>query len=157
VENDRFEYRSKRFKISCTSDVIKLNDQSTLRLGFGYSPIGRSIVWDVATLFLNEDSFKSNGFKINRNIKVGEEVDDADLNHWKRVMEGDKPYDMKSYLLKDNTAISAVYKNPSAVKTSASPSVLYDVTYVKSGIVEQAEMEAGLNKIVKNLTVLESE
>lgn len=157
VGSDRFEYTSKRFKISCAGDVMKLGDQSALRIGFGYYPSGRSITWDVATLYLNEDNFKSNGFKINRNIKVGEEVDDADLNHWKRVVEGDKPYDMKTYLLKDNTAISAVYKNVSPIKASTSASVLYDVTYVRAGIVEQSEMETGLDKIMKNLTVFESE
>lgn len=156
VENNTFEYKSKRFRISCPSDIMKLSDQSVLKLGFGYYPGGDAIVWDVARLFLAEDSFKPNGFRITRNIKVGEEADDADLNDWRRIAEGDKPYDMKTYLMKDNTAISAVYKN-AAVRTSAGPSVLYDVTYVKSGIAEQAEMEAGLNKIVKNLTVSESE
>lgn len=155
--NDTFQYQSKRLKVSCGAETIKLSEQSMLTLGFGYYPAGNAVVWDVTRLFLNEDNFKHNGFTINRNIQADEDLDESDVNRWKRISDGDKPYDMKTYLIKDNTAISTVYKNVSAMKASNKPSVLYDVTHVKTGIVEQEEMEAGLNKMMKNLTVFENE
>src|SRR5579884_153452 len=155
--NDDFEYKSKRLKISCNSEVIKLSDQSVLTIVFGYYRSGHSVVWDVARIFLNEDSYKQNGFIITRNIKATEDLDDSDLNRWKRLSEGDKPYDMKTYLMKDNTAISTVYKNMSAMKASNNASVLYDVTHVKTGIVDQSEMESNIKKIIKNMVVYENE
>ena len=157
VNPDDFHYKSKRFQISCNADIIKLSEQSTLTLGFGYYRSGDSIVWDVTRLFLNEDDYRHNGFSINRNMRATEDLDDADLNRWKRLLEGDKPYDMKTYLMKDNTAISTVYKNASAVKTSNRISVLYDITRVKTGIADQSEMESSLNKILKNLIIYENE
>jgi S1-C subfamily serine protease len=157
LNNDDFQYKSKRLKLSCNSDIIKLTDQSMLTLGFGYYRSGSSVVWDVARLFLNENNFKHNGFTITRNIQADEDLDEIDLNRWNRLLEGDKPYDMKTYLMKDNTAISAVYRNVSAVKTSTAASVLYDVTHVKTGIVDQGEMESSLNKFMKHLTVIETE
>lgn len=157
VNPDDFQYKSKRLKLSCSSDIVKLTDQSMLTLGFGYYRSGNSIVWDVARLFLNENNFKHNGFTITRNMRADEELDEADLNRWNRLLEGDKPYDIKTYLMKDNTAISTVYRNFSAVKTSTAASVLYDVTHVKAGIVDQGEMESGLNKIMKHLTIYEND
>lgn len=157
VNDDDFQYKSKRLKLSCSSDIIKLTEQSMLTLGFGYYRNGTSVVWDVARLFLNENNFKHNGFTISRNMKADEDLDEADLNRWSRLLEGDKPYDMKTYLMKDNTAISTVYKNVSAVKASTAASVLYDITHVKSGIVDQNEMESGLHEIMKHLTVFENE
>jgi len=157
VNPDDFRYKSKRMELSCNSDIIKLTDQSMLTLGFGYYRSGNAVVWDVAKLFLNENNFKHNGFTITRNMKTDEELDEADLNRWHRLLEGDKPYDMKTYLMKDNTAISTVYRNVSAVKASDAASVLYDVTHVKSGIVDQAEMESTLTQMMKRLTVYETE
>ncbi len=157
VNNDDFRYKSKRLMLSCSSDIIKLTDQSMLTLGFGYYWSGDSVVWDVAKLFLNENNFKHNGFTITRNIRADEDLDEIDLNRWSRLLEGDKPYDMKTYLMKDNTAISTVYRNVSPVKASTAASVLYDMTHVKTGIVDQNEMESSLAKMMKNLTVYENE
>ena len=157
TNQDAFEYQSKRLKFSCSSDIIKLTDQSMLTLGFSYYRSGNATVWDVSKLFLNENNFKHNGFAVTRNMRADEDLDEIDLNRWQRLLEGEKPYDMKTYLIKDNTAISAVYKNISPVKTSTAASVLYDVTHVKSGIIDQGEMESALHKMIKNLTVLENE
>ncbi|MBI3804671.1 MAG: trypsin-like peptidase domain-containing protein [Nitrospirae bacterium] len=157
VNKDEFRYKSKRFKVSATSEVIPLSDQSMLTIGFGYyRGSDHSTIWDVSRLFFNEDNFKHNGFTLNRNMKVDEEVDDADLNRWKRLLEGDKPYDMKAYLLKDNTAISTVYKNVSAMKTSQTVSVLYDLTHIKTGMVDQSTMESSLSKVLKEVVVYEN-
>jgi S1-C subfamily serine protease len=157
VNPDDFQYKSKRLKLSCNSDLIKLTDQSMLTVGFGYYRSGNAVVWDVARLFLNENNFKHNGFTITRNMRADEELDEADLNRWQRLLEGDKPYDMKTYLMRDNTAISAVYKNTAVVKTSTAPSVLYEITHIKSGMIDQSEMEASLNRFMKHLTVFENE
>jgi hypothetical protein len=157
LSREGFQYNSKRFKLSCGCDAMKLSDQNMLRIGFGYFRSGDSVIWDVTRLVVNEDNFKPNGFKVNRNMKPDEALDEVDLNQWQRLLERDKPFDGKSYPMKDNTAISTVYKNRSPKKASTDVSILYDVSYVKTGIVEQDEMEASLNKIVNNLTVLESE
>lgn len=157
LNNDDFQYKSQRLKLSCNSDLIQLTDQSILTLVFGYYRSGDSVVWDVAKVFLNENNFKYNGFTVTRNIRADEDLDEADLNQWNRLLKGEKPYDMKTYLIKDNTAISTVYRNDSAEKAGPAASVLYDVTHVKSGIVDQDEMESALRKMIKNLMVFENE
>lgn len=151
-----FKYHSKRFKISSDSDVVPLTDQSLLTLGFGYDKTGDSVVWDVVKLYLNEDRFRYNGFTITRNMRPAEDSGDKDLNHWKRLSESSKPYDMKTFLIQDNTAIGTVYKNISPGKTSNQVSALYDILYIKSGIADQNDMESSLNRFVKNLIILEN-
>jgi serine protease Do len=134
---------------------MKVTEQSMLTLGFGYYREGDSTVWDLTKLYLNEDRYKYNGIEVTRNVKAGGDADEKYSDHWKRLMEEGKPYDLKTYLIRDNTAIGTVYKNVPKTGGGSDFSVLYDVMLIKTGVVDQDDMESSMKKNMQNLVVYE--
>lgn len=156
VKDDYFEFNSKRLKISLKPDVMKLTEQSILTLGLGYFWDSNSLVWDITAINIREDKFKDNSINLTRNIKAPQNVDDKYLDHWNNLLEESKPYNAKTYLIKDNTAISTVYKQFSTPKSSDKYSVLYDILNIRIGMVDQNEMDSNMKKIIRNISIYEN-
>jgi len=150
---DSFLYKSKRFMAGCDPGVMKMSDKSYFILGFGFLKDGDSVVWDVKRLMLTEGKLEKNGFGLSRYMKP---VDDNERysDTWSKLAEGRKPFDKKIAIKDEATGISTVYRDP-ADKPGSDHAVLYDVFHLKRGVIEQGEMEAGLDRFLKSIAVYE--
>lgn len=150
---DIFSYRSGRFQARFDATVMKVTDKSFLMLGMGYYRDGMDLVWDVNKLILTEEKFEKTGLGITRNIKPldnSEEYNDV----WRRITEGRKPFDKQISIKDDATGISAVHRAENTTPTSEAK-VLYTVSHMKRGVVDQKDMESVLEAFMKNVVVLE--
>lgn len=150
---DAFSYRSKRFQVRVDPTVMKLNDKSFLMLGMGFIKEGESHVWDANRMLLTEGKFEKTGLAIARNIKPLDNNEEyGDL--WRRIKEGAKPFDKQITIKDDFTAVSTTVR-PAEGAARPDPSVLYTLVHTRRGVIDQSEMEAGLNAFLKNVIVFE--
>lgn len=155
---DNFEFKSKRVKFSLKPESLKFDEQSRLIMGLGYYKDHQSFVWNITSIALVEDKFKSdNQIVITRNLKPVDDLDEKYSDHWKNLLERRKPYDMKVHVINDRTEIGTVYPDLSTNKQGSASSVLYDILKIKTGTVEQSGMESGIKTILENLTLNENE
>ncbi len=148
-----FEYRSSRFKAACRPDFMKISDKNFLVLGYSFFKDNKGgFVWDVSKMVLSEGKFDKSGFAVTRHIKP---LDNSEkyTDFWQRLSEGKKPFDKQIMIRDDNTGISTVYKKPEAAGDCA---VLYDISYMKRGVIAQEEMLTGLEKFLKEISVYEN-
>lgn len=132
---------------------MKMSDKSCFMLGFGFLKDGDSVVWDVKRLMLTEGKLEKNGFGISRYMKP---VDDNEryADTWSKLTECRKPFYKKIAIKDEATGICTVYANQTD-KPGSDHAVLYDVFNLKRGTIEQGEMEAGLDRFLKNIAVYE--
>jgi hypothetical protein len=154
--DDSFRFKSKRLGITCDANSIKINEQSFLQIGLGYFKENDKVVWDATKLALMEGKYKKNGFAVSRNMKPDSGCNEKYLDHWQKLVDGQTPYDLKTYMKNESTVISTVYKRPEATNGSNDCSVLYDISFGKSGVVDRSEMESDIGKIVAGISILEN-
>ncbi|MHC1742460.1 MAG: serine protease [Syntrophobacteraceae bacterium] len=153
LEDSSFRYSSKRFQVRCDPTVMKINAKTFLMLGMGYFRDGEDLVWDTNKLILTEGKFEKTGVAVSRNIKPldnNEEYGDV----WRRIKEGSKPFDKQISIKDDFTGVSTTYRTEDAA-ASTDPDVLYTVLHTKRGVIDQTEMDLGLDAFLKNVVVFE--
>jgi len=72
-------------------------------------------------------------------------------------LERSDPFDMKIHVINDHTEFSSVFPDLSIGRQENIPPVIYHILKLKSGTVEQSEMESGMKIILENLTFNENE
>jgi serine protease Do len=154
--DDSFRFKSKRLGITCDTNSMKINEQSFLEIGFGYFRENDKVIWDATKVILLEGKFKKNGFAVSRNMKPNNGCNEKYIDNWQKLVDGQTPYDMKTYMKNESTVMSTVYKRPDATNGNKECSVLYDISCVKSGVVDQSEMESDIGKIVTGISVYEN-
>ena len=107
-------------------------------------------------IVLREGKYKKNGFSVTRNIKPNDGCNEKYVDTWQRLVDGQTPYDMKTYMNNENTVISTVYKRPDSTKGNNDCSVLYSIACGKSGVIERSEMESDIGKVVAGISVYEN-
>ena len=152
-----FRYESRRLSFSYGSDIMKISNNSNLRLDFGYFQEQGRTVWDITEIGIAEDKYKQIGYTVSRMMKPPEKLGDEYQSSWENMAERRFPYNRSAYFKDKVTIISATYNRGSQLEkgdVSSSP-VLYTVGYIKEGNVDQKEMEAKLEMFMRNLVVYE--
>lgn len=152
-----FRYESRRLSFSYGPDIMKISNNSNLRLDFGYFQEQGRTVWDITEIGIAEDKYKQIGYTVSRTMKPPEKLGDEYQSSWENMVERRFPYNRSAYFKDKVTIISATYHRGSPLEkgdVSSSP-VLYTVGYVKEGNVDQKEMEAKLEMFMRNLVVYE--
>jgi serine protease Do len=155
--NQMLQFKSSRLALSCSSDMMNISDKSELRLDFSYFPERGRTVWDIGRIWVGEDKHHSIGYTVYRNMKPSKELGDQYQSRWKDMTEQRFPYNRSTFYQDRSTIISAMYsRNKSTQKEDTlSGSVLYGVSFVKQGIVDQKEMETKLEMFMRNLIIYE--
>jgi serine protease Do len=155
--SDVFRYESRRLSFSYGPDIMKISNNSNLRLDFGYFQEQGRTVWDITEIGIAEDKYKQIGYTVSRMMKPPEKLGDEYQSSWENMVERRFPYNRSAYFKDKVTIISATYNRGSPLEKGdvSSISVLYTVGYVKEGNVDQKEMEAKLEMFMRNLVVYE--
>ena len=146
-----FHYKSKRLSFAYSPDVLHISEKSYLKLTFGYFKANDLTTWDVNTISVNEDKNSPTGFIIKRNMIPSKELGDKYQEEWKKIAAQKFPFSHSSYYRDKTTNISTVIRK----MKDKEPIVLYTAGHEKSGKVNQKEMQAKLDKFLKNLIVYE--
>lgn len=152
-----FRYKSKRFSLSYGPEIMKISDNSDLRVHFGYFQEEGQTVLDVTEIGIAEDRFNQIGYTVSRVMKPPEELGDEYKNNWENMEEGRFPYNGSAYHKDKVTIISTTYRRGGKLGKGEglSSSVLYTVGFIKEGNVDQKEMESKLDMLMRNLVVYE--
>jgi serine protease Do len=155
--NEVFRYKSKRLSLSYGPDIMKISDNSDLRLHFGYFQEQGRTVWDITEIGIAEDKYKQIGYTVSRTMKPPEKLGDEYQSSWENMVERRFPYNRSAYFKDKITTISATYNQGSQLEKGdvSSIPVLYTVGYVKEGNVDQKEMEAKLEMFMRNMVAYE--
>jgi hypothetical protein len=158
IENrEVFRYKSTRLSLSCGPDIMKILNNSDLRLDFGYFQEQGRTVWDITEIGIAEDKYKQIGYTVSRTMKPPEKLGDEYQSSWENMVERRFPYNRSAYFKDKITIISATYNQGSQLEKGDESSipVLYTVGYVKEGNVDQKEMEAKLEMFMRNMVAYE--
>jgi hypothetical protein len=90
-------------------------------------------------------------------MKPPKELGDDYQNHWENMAEGRFPYNRSAHYKDKVTIISTTYHRGSKLDKGDGSfgSVLYTVGFIKEGNIDQKEMEAKLDMLMRNLVVYE--
>lgn len=156
--NQTLRFKSSRLSLSCSSDMMNVSDESDLRLDFSYFPEKGKITWDISGIAIREDKYHTIGYTLRRNMKPPKELGDQYQSHWKDITERRFPYNRSAFYQDRATIISTTHGQEEALQKNDQPSnsVVYEVSFVKQGIVDQKEMEKKLEMFMRNLVVHES-
>jgi hypothetical protein len=160
IENNKmFRYKSKRFSLSYGPEIMKISENSDLRLHFGYFQEQSRTVWDVTEIGIAEDKFNQIGYTVSRVMKPPKELGDEHQNHWENMVEDRFPYNRSAYHKDKVTIISTTYRRGGKLEKGDGPSrsVLYTVGFIKEGNIGQKEMESKLDLLMRNLVVYEED
>jgi hypothetical protein len=152
-----FRYESRRLSFSYSPELMKISNNSKLRLDFGYFQEQGRTVWDITEIGIAEDKYKQIGYTVSRMMKPPEELGDEYHSSWENMVEQRFPYNRSAYFKDKVTIISAIYDRGTPLEkgdASSSP-VLYTVGYIKEGNVDQKGMEAKLEMFMRKLVVYE--
>lgn len=155
--SELFRYKSKRFSLSYGPDIMKISDNSDLRLHFGYFQEQGRTIWDITEIGVAEDKYNQIGYTVSRTMKPPKELGDEYQNNWENMVEGRFPYNRSAYHKDKVTIISTTYPRDGELEKGdgSSSSVLYTVGFIKEGNIDQKEMEAKLEVLMRNLVVYE--
>jgi hypothetical protein len=155
--NEMFRYKSKRFSLSYGPHIMKISDNSNLRLHFGFFQEQGRTVLDITEIGIAEDKFNQVGYTVSRVMKPPKELGDEYQNHWENMVEVRFPYNRSSYHKDKVTIISTTYRRGGKLEKGDGPSdsVLYTVGFIKEGKIDQKEMESKLDMLMRNLVVYE--
>jgi hypothetical protein len=155
--NEMFRYQSKRFSLSYGPDIMKISDNSDLRLHFGYFQEQGRTVWDITEIGVTEDKYNQIGYTVSRMMKPPKELGDEYQSRWENIAEGRFPYDRSAYHKDKVTIVSTTVPRGSKPEKGdgSSRSVLYTVGFIKEGNIGQKEMEGKLDLLMRNLAVHE--
>jgi hypothetical protein len=155
--SEMFRYKSKRFSLSYGPDIMKISDNSDLRLHFGYFQEQGRTIWDITEIGVAEDKYNQIGYTVSRTMKPPKELGDEYQNNWENMVEGRFPYNRSAYHKDKVTIISTTYRRGGKLEKGdgSSSSVLYTVGFIREGNIDQKEMEAKLDMLMQNLVVYE--
>lgn len=156
---DVFRYQSTRLSLSCNTDMMNISDKSHLRLNFDFFPEKGKTVWDVGAIGFGEDEHQQNVYALYRTMKPPKELGDNYQKDWEDRAEQRFPYNRSAYYKDQFTIISTIYRRDNLTREGKGPhdSVLYTLSVIKKGNVEQREMESNLALFMRNLVIHESE
>ncbi|MBB5358112.1 hypothetical protein HDE76_001318 [Rhodanobacter sp. ANJX3] len=151
----RFAFHSKRFSLTYTPDLQKIDPDSYLDLGFGYivnsaSQDRRTASWEVADVEARPDAHENTRINVNRHIAPTDDLDDGFRNQWDKFRHRQPPDDSVAYNKDGVTRIATVVGEPTDSST-----VLYTAFVAAEGSVPQEVMKSQLDRLVKGLQVNE--
>jgi hypothetical protein len=156
--NEVFQYKSARFSLSYRPDIMKISNNSDLRLNFSYFQEEGRTVWDITEISIAEEKYNQIGYTVSRMMKPPKELGDQYQSIWENMVERRFPYNRSAYYKDKVTIILTTYNQGSKSGKGDVPpgSVLYTVGFIKQGNVDQKEMEAKLEMFMRHLVVYEN-
>ena len=156
--NEVFRYQSKGLSLSYGPDILKISENSDLRLDFGYFQDQGKTVWDITNISIGQERYNQTGYTVSRKMKPPRELGDQYQSNWEDMVERKFPYNRSAYYKDKVTMISTTYHqgSKSGEEDAPSVSVLYAVGFMEQGNVGQKEMDAKLEAFMRNLVVYEN-
>jgi hypothetical protein len=155
---EAFRYQSKRLSLSYGPDMLKISDNSDLRLDFGYFQNQGKTVWDITNISIGQERYNQTGYTVSRKMKPPRELGDQYQSNWKDMVERKFPYNRSAYYKDKVTIISTTNHEGRKSGEEDAPfvSVLYAVGFIEQGNVGQKEMDTKLEAFMSNLVVHEN-
>jgi serine protease Do len=148
-----FRFRSKRFNLTLTSGLPKVEADSVLTLKFSYFNDGDNTVWDVGGLYLGDPERKNNAIDILRRQRPLPSFPEGLADQWHKIENAEHPYTGLAYSTDGATRIESIQD----LKEIAAQhrSIAYALAVVAEGTQDQATMKRALDAAQRGLTVLE--
>lgn len=153
TDSGSFTFESGRFKAKCQTGKITIDENSWLVLNPGFCGRPDSVTMDIGRLVLLQGEYDEDGFKVERKIKPVDE-DEKHCDLWQKLTSEKSPYDRK-ILIKDNTTTISTVRGKPGKSSNGDCGVLYSVSHMRSGVVDQVEMESELARFANEVIVLE--
>lgn len=83
---------SRHYELEVTPALVKLSDQSILRLNFGFFHDGDQVVWDVAGLLVGEGEHTANWVNAQRKSQPPADLPEGFQSDWHKLVNHDFPY-----------------------------------------------------------------
>ena len=145
----RFSYRDKRLNFSFTPTLQKIEQDSTLMLGFSFFPDRGKVVWDVADVQVMANATDPDQINIQRHMAPPAALDDDFKAEWNKVAHQRHPYDAVAQSDSGQMGIATTVVVPG----SAAASVLYSAGVAVDGAPPQPAMQARLDLLMQGLHV----
>ena len=145
----RFSYRDKRLNFSYTTALQKVEQDTTLMLGFSFFPDHGKVVWDVADVQVMANATDPDQVNIQRHTAPPAELDDDFKAEWAKVAQRRHPYDSVAQSDSGQMAIATTVV-PSGIAT---PTVLYTAGVAVDGSQPQLAMKAKLDLLMQDVHV----
>ena len=144
-----FGYRGKRLSFSFAPTLQKIEQDSMLRLGFGFFEDHGKVVWDVGDVQVLANANDPDQVNVERHVAPSEDMDDDFKSEWNKLVHQRHPYD--SVAQSDNGQMEIV--TTAGASGSSTPTVLYSVGVAVDGTQPQLAMKAKLDLLMQNLHV----
>lgn len=149
----RFDYRSKRFSLSFTPELLRISEKSLVTLDLDFFRQGGRTVCDVSSLSYGEDLGEYTYFAVTRVSRPAKGAGDKMQAEWEKLAGASYPYNRSAYYEDKYTTITGLVKAPQ----DPAPEVLYTALYGQNGKVEQAEMDRRFGQLLARVSVGENE
>ncbi|HEX4023234.1 MAG TPA: serine protease [Steroidobacteraceae bacterium] len=146
-------YRSKRFSLDVTPDLIKLSKDSMLTLDFDFYRDAGAVVWDVGGAVVRESDQKSNWIAVGRIAEPEPSLPQGFQSTWSKIEEREYPFNSMVFTTNGTSRIRTVADAASG--TGAGPKIQYILTVVDEGDQSQAQMSQQLALLQHSFKPLE--
>ncbi len=148
-----FRVRSKRFNLTLTSGLPKVEADSVLTLKFSYFNDGDNTVWDVGGLYLGDPERKNNAIDILRRQRPLPSFPEAMADQWHKIENAEHPYRGLAYSTDGATRIESIQDLRDIAAQHRS--IAYALAVVAEGTQDQPTMKRALDAAQHGLTILE--
>lgn len=145
----RFSYRDKRLNFSFTPALQKIEQDSTLVLGFSFFKDHGKVVWDVADVQLTANATDPDQLNVQRHMAPPAALDENFKAEWNKVVHLRHPYDSVAQGDNGQIEIATTVTAPG----NDTPGVLYSAGVAVDGTQPQPAMKAKLDLLMHNMHV----
>lgn len=150
--HQQVNFRSARFDVSVTPNLLKLSDGSIMRLNFAFFHGADTVVWDVAGVWVAEGSHSQNSVVVWREAEPTSDLPDGFQDRWRKMRNRDFPFNATVASENSETRIATTTLppgGPSGVK------VVYGLRVVAEGTQPQDAMKQKLDLLQRSVKQLE--
>jgi serine protease Do len=152
IDGDRrVRFRSQRFELEITPQLLKISNSSVVRLNFAFYHDRDAVVWDVAGLYALEEPHRQNWILVWRRTAPPTDLPDGFQSEWRKLAAREFPYNATISNENGETQISTT---ASAAATDTAK-VLYALRVAEEGAQPQEPMKSQLDVLQHSFKQLE--
>jgi len=146
-----YSFKADWLTVDLKKGPYSMNDDSDLRLRFGYSAAGEKAVWSIRGITVGQSKDNSNFYSVTATPKPVPEADNDYRADWQKKLTGEHPYNQTGYYEDQLTYIARILTN--AGGGAKEPTVAYLIKCGQEGTAPEKDMRRMLDKVSKSITI----
>ncbi len=151
TKNGDAKFVNDRFVSSYNTDVMKIDEDSDMRIVFNYFPDKDGIAWDVVGLVWGENKRNKTSVSLFRNIKPHSSLNEGFQNNWYKIENHQFPFNKSPFFSNGDTIIRSVYTE----SERSNKDVLYTLGYSTEGKVDDSRVLHLIDKVSESIHLKE--